>query len=70
MVMRRRKRQDDNRRKKQKLGKRRKSGAEGKRKEESGVIKQGMNEKRKGRGCLATKESREADGSISCDING
>lgn len=44
--------------KKQKLGKVRKSGAEGKRKEESGMRKQGMNEKRKGCGRLATKESR------------
>lgn len=31
--------------------------------------KQGMNRKRKGHGCLAMKESREADGSVSCDIN-
>ena len=69
MVMRRWNRQDNNRRKNQKLVKGRKSGGEGRRKEESEVRKQGMNEKRKRCGCLAMKESREADSSFSCDVN-
>lgn len=39
-------------------------GVEHKRKEEGVMRKQGMNEKRKGHGCIDMKEIREADGSM------
>lgn len=47
----------------------RQNGAEGKRKAETGMSKQGLNRERRGAGCLAAKESGVADGGISHDIS-